>query len=92
MSVFPSGYSPLTAGTGHSGKLEVLFDMMHQLFTSTFEKIVLVSNYTQVHSTLLEPCFLMFLHYVSIQEYCLYLQITCTNFLVLTANIMLIKT
>lgn len=32
----------------HSGKLMVLFEMLHQLHSTSREKIVIVSNFTQV--------------------------------------------
>ena len=49
LPLFPAGYSPTDESTHHCGKLEVLCAMLEHLFTNTQEKIVLVSNYTQVH-------------------------------------------
>ena len=48
LKLFPSGYDSREAGTADSGKLEVLYAMLHQILTSTKEKVVVVSNYTQV--------------------------------------------
>ncbi len=40
----------------HSGKLLVLFEMLHQLHSSSREKIVVVSNFTQVPYTCTINC------------------------------------
>lgn len=48
LPLYPSGYDPLTCCMEHSGKLTVLSKMLQYLHTNTREKIVVVSNYTQV--------------------------------------------
>ena len=49
LPLFPAGFSPTEENTQHCGKLQVLCEMLGHLFTHTREKIVVVSNYTQVH-------------------------------------------
>ena len=56
LPLFPAGYSPTDESTHHCGKLEVLCAMLEHLFTNTQEKIVLVSNYTQVHMNNSSTC------------------------------------
>ena len=50
LPLFPDGFSPscIEECIQHSGKLEVLGSMLNYIFTKTSEKIVIVSNYTQV--------------------------------------------
>ena len=48
LPLYPSGYDPLTCCVENSGKLTVLSKMLEYLHTNTREKIVVVSNYTQV--------------------------------------------
>lgn len=45
---FPPGYDPLSLHIEDSGKLLVLSHLLHYLISTTREKVVLVSNYTQV--------------------------------------------
>ena len=48
LPLYPAGYDPLMCNIEHSGKLTVLSKMLEYLHSNTREKIVLVSNYTQV--------------------------------------------
>ena len=50
LQLFPKDYDPREGGVAESGcgKLAVLSEMLHQLFSTTKEKVVIVSNYTQV--------------------------------------------
>ena len=48
LPIFPPGFSPTVSVTEHSGKLQVVCDILHYIFTHTQEKIAIVSNYTQV--------------------------------------------
>lgn len=47
-SCFPPAYNPDSIRVEDSGKLMVLSELLHCLFSTTREKVVLVSNYTQV--------------------------------------------
>ena len=46
--MFPEDYDTCGAGVEDSGKLAVLSEMLHQLLSGKKEKVVIVSNYTQV--------------------------------------------
>lgn len=47
-SCFPPSYNPQSIRVEDSGKLLVLSELLHYLLSATREKVVLVSNYTQV--------------------------------------------
>ena len=67
---YPSDFDSTKCNVEHSGKLKVLSNMLHHLHSKTKEKIVLVSNYTQVH---------MYIHtYIHVSIVCVTLRVKIT--------------